>query len=128
MALLTALVCVMGSACVEARDPSVKEATGEAELADVILYPPGATFSCTMPGSGPAGLAWATLKVGEDRHTCYQYLDTNRTDPASPSAVSCQVFGDSIGCTKIIKRKPEPRGSDASARRSCTTPGSAAGC
>ncbi|WP_437813387.1 hypothetical protein [Sorangium sp. So ce1078] len=109
IALFAALVGEMGSACVGAPDPSAEEeATGEVEQADVVLFPPGATFSCTTQGSGPAGLVWATLTVGEERRVCYQELDTNRTDPAPTSFVTCQLFARGIGCTEIIERYHVP--------------------
>lgn len=107
-ALVTALVCVTGSACVEGWKSVDEEVTGKAHQADVTLYPPGTTFDCTIRGVGPAGRVWATLTVGEDRLTCYQKRATNRIDPASERAVSCKVFGRNIGCGRIARVKPDP--------------------
>ncbi|WP_437813391.1 hypothetical protein [Sorangium sp. So ce1078] len=104
---MTALVGVMGSACVGAPDPSVdpsvdEEATREAAQAYVTLFTPGASFSCTLPGRSPTGWEWATLTVALDRKTCYLSLDYVRLDPAPSRAQQCYVFYRMIGCEDVL--------------------------
>ncbi|WP_437813386.1 hypothetical protein [Sorangium sp. So ce1078] len=103
-ALLTALICVIGSACVEAPAPSVgEEAIGEAGQADVVAFPPRTTFSCTMPGDAPGGRRWATLIVADDRKVCYKSRDFVRLDPVESGAMSCDEFGRTIGCVVVVE-------------------------
>ncbi|WP_437813388.1 hypothetical protein [Sorangium sp. So ce1078] len=103
MALLTALVGVMGSACVVDRDSwADEEPTREAEQAFVSNYIPGTKLSCTVPALTATGWTWSTLTIGPDRRTCYVEFQTSRLDPASVNATRCTDLGPGIGCESLL--------------------------
>ncbi|WP_437813392.1 hypothetical protein [Sorangium sp. So ce1078] len=106
MALPTALICVMGSACVEARDSSVdEEATSEVEQAFMNSW---RTVCCSMPGSGATGRRWGTLSISDEvvdaegRHSCYRFPDVNRVEAPLANTMSCEELAQRLGCATLV--------------------------
>lgn len=102
MALVTALICVMGSACMEVGESVNEEAISEANQAFVTLYPPGTKLDCTMSAPSATGRRWGTITIDTDRRTCFRTANTSRLEPAPPTAQHCHSFGRSIGCESIL--------------------------
>lgn len=99
MALVSALVCVMGSGCVEARESVDEEAINEVNQAEVTIWK---TVSCTMSSPGPTGRRWGTLAVGDDLSICYRFADTTRVDVPPANAMRCHDIGSRLKCAEIV--------------------------
>ncbi|WP_437813390.1 hypothetical protein [Sorangium sp. So ce1078] len=106
MALLTALVGGMSSACVEAGDPSVdEEPIREVEQAygkDGKDVKDWTTVPCSMLAAVPTGRQWATLAISGDMSICYLSPDTAQTLPPPANALDCHDIGRSLKCARVV--------------------------